>query len=69
MDLNTYLKTTTQTDLADKLGVTQGLISQWVSGETNITPDKAIAIEGATDGLVTREELLPAFFRARVATV
>lgn len=63
MDLKTYLDSTTQTSLAEKLGVSQGLVSQWLSGDTKITPGRAISIEDATNGLVTREELLPEFFR------
>ncbi|TPQ24920.1 transcriptional regulator [Methylomonas koyamae] len=66
MTLEDYLKTSTQTELAERLGVSQGLISQWLSGDVKISPERAIAIEEATRGIVTREEILPKFFR-RVA--
>jgi DNA-binding transcriptional regulator YdaS (Cro superfamily) len=62
MDLQSYLKQSTQLQLAEALGVSQGLISQWVLGKTKITPQKAIEIERATGKKVTRQELLPEIF-------
>lgn len=59
MNLSEYMATTTQTEFADSLGVSQGLVSQWLSGETRITPEKAMAIEIATNGLVKKQELRP----------
>lgn len=67
MDLKTYLQKTTQTDLAHRLGVTQGLVHQWVTGKTRITAERAIEIEKATDGQVTRQELRPEIFGAAAA--
>ena len=57
MNIKTYLEKNTQKSLADKLGVTQGLISQWMLGTTPIPPAQCIKIERVTNGLVTRQEL------------
>ena len=61
MKLPNYLgKTkTTQQAFAEKLGVTQGLVHQWLYGLTRITPAKAKAIEKVTAGAVKRHELRP----------
>lgn len=59
MNLSTYLQQVKQTDLAEKLGVSQGLISMWSSGEKRIPILRSIEIERATDGQVTRQELRP----------
>lgn len=44
------------------LGVTPGLVSQWITGRTVITPERAAQIERVTNGAVTREELRPDIF-------
>ncbi len=62
MDLKSYLNTTTQTEFAQRLGVTQGLIYQWINGRTRITAERCIEIEYATHGIVTRQELRPDLF-------
>lgn len=62
MTLTDFLKKTTQQALASQLGVTQGLVSQWVRGETQITAERALEIEAATGGQVTRQELRPDIF-------
>lgn len=64
MDLAKYLETTetTQQAFAVKVGVTQGLVWQWLSGKTRITAERAKEIEAATEGLVTRRELRPDVF-------
>lgn len=41
---------------------TQGLVSQWEKGTTAIKAERAIQIDLATDGAVSRFELLPAVF-------
>ncbi len=41
---------------------TQGLVSQWEKGTTAIRAERAIQIDVATDGAVSRHELLPAVF-------
>lgn len=62
MNLKTYLETTTQTALADALGVSQGLVHQWVHGITRITAERCKQIERVTVGQVTRHELRPDLF-------
>ena len=62
MNLNEFLKTTSQSDLARRLGVTQPLISNWVTGKTRISAERCIEIERATDGAVTRMDLRPDLF-------
>ncbi len=59
----------TQTKLAEKIGVTQGLVSQWLNwleGRTDnacrLLAERAIEIELATEGAVTRQELRPDLF-------
>lgn len=49
----------TQTALARRLGVSPGLVSQWVTGRTSVTAERAIEIERATDGAVRKEDLRP----------
>lgn len=41
---------------------TQGLVSQWEKGTTSIKAERAIQIDLATQGAVSRFELLPAVF-------
>lgn len=67
MTLNQYLETTTQAALARALECSPGLISQWLSGTTRITAERAVQIERATGGAVTAEELRPDVFFERVA--
>ncbi|WP_213322373.1 transcriptional regulator [Klebsiella aerogenes] len=45
--------------LALQVGVTVSFLSQMSSGYTRIPPSRALAIEIATNGRVTRRELLP----------
>lgn len=63
MDLDTYTKTKmTRKMLADILGVSPGAVSHWISGRAGITKERALEIEWATGGEVTRHELCPEFF-------
>jgi len=64
MDLQTYLQNTetTQKELGARIGVSQGLVYQWLTGRTRITAERAIEIEKATSGQVTRKELRPEIF-------
>ena len=62
MTLNQYLSTTTQAELAGKLGITQSMVSQWLTGAVRITAERAVQIEQATLGEVTRAELRPDVF-------
>lgn len=45
--------------LALRLGVTASYLSRLVSGDRAITAERALQIESATDGLVSRYELRP----------
>lgn len=64
MTLADYLKTTTQSAFAEALNVTQGAVSQWLTGELRITAERAKQIEDVTAGKVTRAELRPDIFDA-----
>lgn len=61
MDLPTYLSASgmTQKDLARQLEVTPAMIWQWANDHRRVSAEQAIAIERATDGAVTCEELRP----------
>jgi DNA-binding transcriptional regulator YdaS (Cro superfamily) len=60
MSLADYLQQTgtSQRHLAELVGVTQGRVSQWLGGET-IPPERCIAIQTATGGALTCEQLRP----------
>ncbi|WP_153940371.1 transcriptional regulator [Acidithiobacillus thiooxidans] len=62
MNLISYLDEFGNSALAQALGVTPSLISQWKTGRRNISPESAIRIERATAGAVTRAELRPDIF-------
>lgn len=61
MNLRTYLESNdiTQSAFAARLGVTQGLVWQWLEKRTTITAERAIQIEAATEGQVRRHDLRP----------
>ena len=59
MDLKTYLSDRTQKEFAQSLGVSQGLVSQWVRGRCKVSFEYCQAIERVTDGAVTWQELRP----------
>lgn len=48
-----------QAAFARALGVSSPTVSQWVSGGRPIPPKRCVAIEQATGGKVTRQELRP----------
>lgn len=60
----------TQRKLAERIGVTQSAVSQWLQwldgglhdNASRITGERALEIEQATDGAVTRAELRPDLF-------
>jgi len=62
MNLDAYTKIHGQTGAARLLGVSQGLVWQWLHGETKITAERAIDIETKTAGEITRQELRPDLF-------
>jgi DNA-binding transcriptional regulator YdaS (Cro superfamily) len=41
------------------IGVSQGLVWQWMNGHTQITAERAIEIEEKTKGAIKRHELRP----------
>lgn len=57
MKLTDYLNKTTQAEFAEKLGVTQSMVSQWQKNTRPIAPAQCVAIERITKGEVTRQEL------------
>ncbi|RQT74782.1 transcriptional regulator [Burkholderia cepacia] len=61
MDLANYLSSrkVTQAAFALRLGVSQGLIYQWLTGRRPIAIDKCVAIERITTGEVSRRDLRP----------
>jgi DNA-binding transcriptional regulator YdaS (Cro superfamily) len=44
---------------ASAIGVTPMAVSYWVQKKRNVTPERAIEIEKATNGAITRSELRP----------
>lgn len=62
MTLSDYLKAErgrTNT-LAALLGVSGSLVTQWANGNKGVSAERAVEIERATDGAVTRRDLRPA---------
>lgn len=61
MNIRSYLKKhrMSQEAFADLIGVSQGLVWQWLKGQTRITADRAKQIETRTKGEITRAELRP----------
>lgn len=61
------VKRVTQGEFANQLGVTQGLVHQWISGRTRITAERAKQIEEVTEGKVSRHDLRPDLFDEKEA--
>ena len=61
MDLKTFIQSERGSGvaLAGKLGIPASYLSQMAGGERVVTPERASAIERATDGAVTRRDLRP----------
>ncbi len=59
MDIKIYLVRTgmTQSDLARLIGVTPGLVHQWLTGQRPVSPKQCVVIEQVTHGTVTRRDL------------
>lgn len=55
----------TQTELARRIGATQGQVSHWVVNLKPVPPGRCIPIERATDGQITRYDLRPDIFGER----
>ena len=66
MDIKSYLETKelSQEQFAKDIGVTQGLVWQWLNGRTRITPERAKQIEEKTGGAIGKHELCPDVFDA-----
>ena len=64
MDIPSYLKKSdlTYAEFGARIGVSGGMVGHWVACRHRITAERAIQIEAATDGAVTRAELRPDLF-------
>jgi DNA-binding transcriptional regulator YdaS (Cro superfamily) len=51
-----------QSELARRIGKTQGHISSWLRREGKVPAECALAVEGACEGAVTRYDLRPDIF-------
>lgn len=62
MTLSDYLKAERgrTNALAALLGVSGSLVTQWGNGNKGVSAERAVDIERATDGEVTRRDLRPA---------
>jgi len=56
-----------QTKLARAVGVKPSFVSQWLSGQRPVPATRCGAIESATGGKVTREDLRPDVFSSAAA--
>ncbi|UEC03942.1 transcriptional regulator [Burkholderia vietnamiensis] len=61
MDLSAYLfqRQMTQAAFAKQMGVSQGLVYQWLTGRRPVAVDRCVAIERSTGGAVGRRDLRP----------
>jgi DNA-binding transcriptional regulator YdaS (Cro superfamily) len=61
VDLKSYFVTErgAAKKLAEAIGVSPSYLSQMSSGITPISPERAVSIEKATGGVVTRRDLFP----------
>lgn len=61
MNLKQYMqaKKGNATKLAAALGIPLSFLSQMASGDRTVSPERASAMELASDGQITREELRP----------
>lgn len=67
MDIKAYLEKhqLSQEQFAKQIGVSQGLVWQWIEGRTRITAERAVEIEKKTEGEITRHALRPDLYPAR----
>lgn len=61
MDLKSYLfeTGTSQAELARRVGVTPGMVWQWLAEYRGIAAEQVLKIEEATEGQVSRFDLRP----------
>ena len=52
----------TQTDFGRRIGVSQGMVWQWLNGYRPIGAERAVAIEKKTRGEIKRRHLRPDIF-------
>ena len=57
--LITYIVTHSEADLAKRIGVSKQSVNLWKLGHTRPSPQRALDIERATEGAVTRHDLYP----------
>lgn len=64
MDIKTYLEKTglSQEQFGKLVGVSQGLVWQWIEGRTGITLERVRQIVDATNGEITAHDLMPKTF-------
>ncbi len=62
-----HLRSSIEKCIASYLGVTRGTIRQYRCGILRVTPERAIQIEKATNGEITREDLRPDIFGKEAA--
>lgn len=56
----------TQEKAAEKLQVSQGMISHWVNHRYEITPNTAVFLEKRSNGEISKHDLLPEIFGAKI---
>lgn len=61
MQLHDYLESESisQAVFAKRVGVTQGMVWQWLRGVRRVSAEKVLTIEEATNGKVSRHEIRP----------
>lgn len=61
MDIKTYLSKngTSQSEFAERIGVSQGMVWQWLQGLRPVSPTLCVLIEKESSGAVTRKDLRP----------
>lgn len=59
MNLQEYVASKSQAEVARELNVSPGLVWQWLNGETRITAERAKQIHEITSGRVSKHELRP----------
>lgn len=62
--LKAYLKRSgmTQQQLAQRIGVSQSYVWQWLAGRRRVAPERAAQLEQSTAGALTRRDFYPDLF-------
>lgn len=53
-----------QRQFADRLGISRGMVWQWLNGYSSVTAERAKQIEDVTGGAVKRSDIRPDVFAA-----